>query len=95
MKPLSAQPLSLHLYRAKGDRHLPQNNHPIAQQTKLLLISLVIISKVAASDESSDRPHTKFPGVEAGGCHGDLLVVGVGLGAEADGGDARGEGDRE
>jgi hypothetical protein len=95
MKPSFAQPLNLPLHKAEGDRHLPQNNHPIAQQTKLLLISLVIIREVAASDESGDRPNTKFPGVEAGGCNGDLLVVGVGFGAEADCGDARGEGDRE
>ncbi len=62
---------------------------------RLCIIIIVVVVEVASADESGDRADAEFPGVEAGVLDGDLLVVGFGLGADADGGDARGEGDRE
>jgi hypothetical protein len=51
--------------------------------------------EITTTDESGDRTHTKFPGVETGVLDGDLLRVGVGVASETDGGDAREEGDQE
>jgi hypothetical protein len=61
----------------------------------LVIAGFLVAVEVAASDEACDGTDAEFPGVEAGGLDGDLLVVGVGLGADADGGDAGGEGDGE
>lgn len=60
-----------------------------------LIVVVIGLVEVAATDESGDPSRAELPGVEAGVLDGDLLIVGVRLVGEVDAGAAGEEGDRE